>query len=343
MTEKLGVMLCGHGSRDEDAVTEFAVLARHLKKRLPQYPVEFGYLEFATPIIRTGLDALKAEGVNRVLAVPGMLFAAGHAKNDIPSVLNTYAAHNDLRIDYGKELGIDPKMMRAAGDRIQETLNGLSKDISIHETLLLVVGRGASDPDANSNVSKVTRILWEGFGFGWAETAYSGVTFPLVAPALEHATRLGFKRIIVFPYFLFTGILVQRIYDATDEVATLHPEIEFVKAGYLNDHPQVIETFVERIEQILTGDVAMNCQMCKYRTQVLGFEAEVGAVQESHHHHVEGLSSKEGPFKLESVPHTHDHCHHHDHDHPHDHDHGHTHAPYPHADHPLGPKTLKKQ
>jgi sirohydrochlorin cobaltochelatase len=343
MTEKLGVMLCGHGSRDEDAVTEFAVLAKHLKSRLPQYPVEFGYLEFATPIIRTGLDALKAEGVNRVLAVPGMLFAAGHAKNDIPSVLNTYAAQNDLRIDYGKELGIDPKMMRAAGDRIQETLDKASKDIAIHETLLLVVGRGASDPDANSNVSKVTRILWEGFGFGWAETAYSGVTFPLVAPALEHATRLGFKRIIVFPYFLFTGILVQRIYDATDEVAALHPEIEFVKAGYLNDHPQVIETFVERVQQILTGDIAMNCQMCKYRTQVLGFEAEVGAVQESHHHHVEGLNSKEGPFKLESVPHAHDH--HHDHDHPHDHDHGHahTHAPYPHADHPLGPRTLKKQ
>ena len=52
--EKLGVMLCGHGSRDTDAVAEFAVLAAHLKKRLPQYPVEFGYLEFATPIIREG-------------------------------------------------------------------------------------------------------------------------------------------------------------------------------------------------------------------------------------------------------------------------------------------------
>ena len=66
---------------------------------------------------------LKAKGVERVLAVPGMLFAAGHAKNDIPSVLNTYAASNGLKIDYGKELGIDPKMMRAAGDRIQEALD----------------------------------------------------------------------------------------------------------------------------------------------------------------------------------------------------------------------------
>ncbi len=61
----------------------------------------------------------------------------------------------------------------------------------MEETLLVVVGRGASDPDANSNVAKVMRMLWEGFGFGWGETAYSGVTFPLVAPALEHAAKLG--------------------------------------------------------------------------------------------------------------------------------------------------------
>ncbi len=336
MAEKLGVMLCGHGSRDRDAVAEFAVLSEHLRKRLPQYPVEYGYLEFATPIIRDGLDSLKAKGVTRVLAVPGMLFAAGHAKNDIPSVLNTYAAQNNLRIDYGKDLGIDPKMMRAAAGRVQQAIDAAPGDVPRHETLLVVVGRGASDPDANSNVSKVTRLLWEGFGFGWAETAYSGVTFPLVDPGLEHAARLGYRRIIVFPYFLFTGILVQRIYDATDEVAKRHPEIQFIKAPYLNDHPQVIETFEERIGQILTGDTAMNCQMCKYRTQVLGFEAEVGAAQESHHHHVEGIGTG-GTFTLDLDaairPAVKGHGHHHDH----------THTPYPHADHPLGPRSMPRK
>lgn len=331
MAEKLGVMLCGHGSRDAQAVTEFAVLAGHLKERLPQYPVEYGYLEFATPIIRDGLDRLREAGVNRVLAVPGMLFAAGHAKNDIPSVLNTYAAANGLRIDYGKDLGIDPKMLRAAAERVQEALGAAPGNVPMHETLLVVVGRGASDPDANSNVSKFTRLLWEGFGFGWAETAYSGVTFPLVAPALEHAARLGYRRIIVFPYFLFTGILVRRIYDAADEVARRHPEIEFLKAPYLNGHPQVIATFEERIRQIVTGDTAMNCQMCKYRTQVLGFEAEMGAAQESHHHHVEGIGL-EAAIVATARSHRHGHGH----------DHGHSHAVYPHAAHPLGPRSLKK-
>jgi sirohydrochlorin cobaltochelatase len=328
MSERIGVMLCGHGSRDEAAVAEFAVLAKHLAKRLP-YPVEYGYLEFAKPILREGLDSLRAQGVARVLAVPGMLFAAGHAKNDIPSVLNTYAAANDLRIDYGRELGIDPKMLRAAADRIEQAIAAAPGDVPRHETLLVVVGRGASDPDANSNVAKVTRMLWEGFGFGWAETAYSGVTFPLVEPALEHAAKLGYRRIIVFPYFLFTGILVERIYAACDRVAARLPDIQFLKAPYLNDHPGVIDTFAERVDQILHGETAMNCSLCKYRTQVLGFEAEVGLPQESQHHHVEGAG-------------TGHHHHHHDHDHDHAHaPHGH-HHPYPHADHPLGPKTLKQ-
>jgi len=328
--EKIGIMLCGHGSRDNDAVEQFAKLATALKKRFPQYPVEYGYLEFATPIIRTGLDALKAKGVTRVLAVPGMLFAAGHAKNDIPSVLNTYAKANDIQIDYGKELGVDPKMLKAAADRIQQAIDAASSAISIEETLLVVVGRGASDPDANSNASKITRMMWEGFGFGWAETAYSGVTFPLVAPALQHAAKLGYKRIIVFPYFLFTGILIKRIYDAVDDVASEHRDIEFIKAPFLNDHPQVIDTFVERLNQIVEGDNHMNCGLCKYRTQVLGFEAQVGEAQESHHHHSE-------------AGHTHDHQHDHSHDRRHAHNHDdHHHTPYPHADHPLGPKTLKE-
>lgn len=334
MAEKLGVMLCGHGSRDLAAVKEFAVLARHLARRLPRYPVEYGYLEFAAPIIRDGLDRLRQRGVNRVLAVPGMLFAAGHAKNDIPSVLNTYAAANGLRIDYGKDLGIDPKMLRAAADRVQEALDAAAGNIPKHETLLVVVGRGASDPDANSNVSKVTRLLWEGFGFGWAETAYSGVTFPLVEPALEHAALLGYRRIVVFPYFLFTGILVRRIYDATDEVARRFPGIQFVKAPYFNDHPQVIATVEERIAQILGGDTAMNCQMCKYRTQVLGFEAEVGAAQEGHHYHVEGKSQADLDAAILATARNRGHSH--------GHGHNHTHAIYPHSAHPLGPRSLKR-
>jgi sirohydrochlorin cobaltochelatase len=285
------------------------------------------------------LDALRAKGIRKVLAVPGMLFAAGHAKNDIPSVLNAYQTQNpELEISYARELGIDLKLIRAAGERVEDALQKAGDGVSREDTLLVVVGRGASDPDANSNVAKVTRMLWEGLGLGWAETAYSGVTFPLVEPGLEHATRLGYKRIVVFPYFLFTGILVQRIYHYTDIVAAKHPEIEFIKASYLNDHPLVLDAFAERVEEIRNGENNMNCQLCKYREQFLGFENEVGLRQESHHHHVEGV----GTGTDESSDEVED-AHSHVHEHSHDHSHNHGHHPYPHADHPLGPVTLEEK
>ena len=332
-------MVCGHGSRDTGAVEEFQAVAQGLKERLPQYETDWGFLEFATPVIRTGLDALRAKGIRKVLAVPGMLFAAGHAKNDIPSVLNAYQTQNpELEISYARELGIDLKLIRAAGERVEDALQKAGDGVSREDTLLVVVGRGASDPDANSNVAKVTRMLWEGLGLGWAETAYSGVTFPLVEPGLEHATRLGYKRIVVFPYFLFTGILVQRIYHYTDIVAAKHPEIEFIKASYLNDHPLVLDAFAERVEEIRNGENNMNCQLCKYREQFLGFENEVGLRQESHHHHVEGVGTGTDESS-DAVEDAHSHIY----EHSHDHNHNHGHHPYPHADHPLGPVTLEEK
>ena len=332
MEEKYGVMVCGHGSRDEDAVSEFLNFAKKLKNQLLQYELDWGFLEFANPVIKSGLDSLRQKGIKEIMSVPVMLFAAGHAKNDIPSVLNAYQAqYPELSISYGRELGIDLKLIRAAGERVKEAIEHADGDIPLEKTLLMVIGRGASDPDANSNVSKVTRMLWEGLGLGWAETAYSGVTFPLIKPGLEHASKLGYKRIVVFPYFLFTGILVKRIYQYTDLVAAEHPEIQFVKAPYLNDHPLVLDTFSERIEEIRNGVNNMNCKLCKYREQFLGFENEVGLRQESHHHHVEGIGTGHS--------HSQGHGHSHDHDHPHDHGH----HPYPHADHPLGPKTLEEE
>jgi len=399
---KTGVMICGHGSRSQSAVDEFAVLAEKLPAYLPEdWLTDYGYLEFANPVIRDGLDKLRAAGCERILAVPGMLFAAMHAKNDIPTVLNTYAAKHDIDVRYGRELGVDPKMIAAAAGRIEAAVaagNAAHGELPLEETCLVVIGRGASDPDANGNVAKIARMLAEGLGFGWHEVGYSGVTFPLVEPCLQHVTKLGYQRAIVFPYFLFSGILIDRIYGFTDQVAEEHSDITFVKAGYLGDHPKVLETFAERIleqdsatpppncglcgyrSQVLALENGESrkisvedrahpafgavppptCVLCKYRVKVLGFEGEVGAVQESHHHHVEGQGANApgsnvadcthcdtfctGMCRLIAAEHTHDH-HHHDHGHDHGHhhhDHDHHHAPYPHAKHPHGPESARK-
>jgi sirohydrochlorin cobaltochelatase len=304
------ILVIGHGSRDVEAVEEFLQVADRLGERFPERDIATGFLEFARPTIDEGAEKLIAAGARRITAVPGMLMAAGHAKNDIPSEVNALAIrYPEVEFTYGVELGVHAKLLQAARERIEEAEAGFGADYRRQDTLLMVVGRGASDSDANSNICKITRMLWEGMGFGWAETSFSGVTSPRVPEGLERSRRLGYRNVIVFPYFLFTGRLVkERIYAVADEFQQAHPELRVVKAPYLNDHPLVVEAFVDRMREAEQGNGNMNCQLCQYRERIVGFEDRVGMPQAGHHHHVRGIGT-DG-----------DHHHHHHHHHAHHHE-----------------------
>ena len=333
----IGILLCGHGSRDPKAIKEFINVVDKIKSRIPNIPVAFGFLEFNRPIIVAALDELRDRGVERVIALPAMLFAAGHTKNDIPAVLNKYSSENGLHIQYGRELGLNSLMIGAAGARVKEIIE-INPIFPITETLLVVAGRGSSDPDANSNVCKITRMLVEGFGFGWGETVFSGVTFPLVEPGLRHSLKLGFKRIVLLPYFLFSGVLVNRVRDHSMRVSNENPDVDFLNASYLSDQDLVIDTFMERIHEVLNGENFMNCALCKYRSNLLGFESEVGYEQISHHDHFEGCLEicpdcgvDKCECKYENTSFLENNVN----------EHSHKHFPYPHTQHPLGPVTLR--
>jgi sirohydrochlorin cobaltochelatase len=249
------VLLCGHGSRDREAIAEAELVAAALRPSLPQFDVGIGYLEFARPTIRDGLAALAERGARQIFAIPGMLLAASHVKRDLPREISTFAADNPgVAVRLGRDLSLGPKLPRAAADRIAAAAQDPA--IPRAETLLVVVGRGASDPDANSSIAMLTHRLRDEMGFGWAEVAFTGVAQPRVEAVLTRAARLGFRRIIVFPYFLLTGVLVKQIYAQADAAAGLFPGVEFVKALYLRDHPAVLGAYHDRIREVCDGDPA---------------------------------------------------------------------------------------
>ena len=338
-----GVIICGHGSRARIAEEEFSLLAKGLRERHPQLKVEYGFLEYSAPNIHMALDRLIDDGVEKIYAVPGMLFAATHAQNDIPSVLTTYQEnHPGLEIEYGKELGLHDEMIQAFQTRILEAMGYSSTPATgeLYDTMLVVVGRGTSVTGANAEAAKLTRIACENLGFGWAETVYSGVTFPSVGRGLEMAVKLGFKKIVVAPYFLFGGRLIDRIYAYVDKVADQNPGINFMKAGYLRDQAHVINTFIKRIEETIAGPQQSVGLMQDFKQRLACGEVDV------HHHHAEYQPqghdhSHSHDHSHEHHSHDHDHKHGHDHDHAHGgHSHGHHHAPYRHIGHPHGPRTM---
>jgi len=249
---KTAVMICGHGSRDPEALAKFARMAAGLEARLPGSDVEAGYLEFARPTIREGFEKLAARGAQRILVLPAMLFAASHVKSDLPSEITRFSADfPQIEMRLGHALSLEPKLIKAAAERIEEGERRGMRASARNQSLLLVIGRGTNDPEVNADVGKLARMLRDGMGFGRAEIGYSGTAAPLAEPALRHAATLGFKRIIVFPYFLFTGVLVKRIYAACDRVAADHPEIEIIEAPYLGDHPLVLDCLADRVAEMM--------------------------------------------------------------------------------------------
>lgn len=293
------VLLIGHGTRLPAGVAEFRALANQLQEALPDRTCSAGFLELTEPSVPDALETLWEQGFRRVTALPALLMAAGHIKNDIPVIINAFQVeHPGLTIALGRDLGVHPHLLQIAYERIESIESTFGSDYDRHDTLLLVIGRGSSDPDANSNISKITRILWEGMGFGWAETAYTAVAAPSIADALERNNRLGYKRIVVFPYLLFTGRLVDHVHAIVATHQARHPDTSIAIAPYLNNHPLLIETFLERLTEAENGGAHMNCQFCPYRTPIVGREDWQGAPQTGHDH-----------------GHDHDHHHHHHHHH----------------------------
>ncbi|GAP63585.1 sirohydrochlorin cobaltochelatase [Ardenticatena maritima] len=305
------VLLIAHGTRDAEGVAQFEAFARALSRYL-DWPTVPCYLELADPPIIVGLREAVANGATHIIALPLFLGPAGHQKNDVPTILN-WARREwpHVRIDYATPLGVHPFIVETLDDRTQAALAASTRPIPLDETAVLLVGRGSRDPDSNSNVFKLARLLWEGRGYGWVETAFYSLTAPTVPAGLERCVRLGARRIIVTPHFFFTGIILKNIARMVADAARAHPEHEFLMAEPLGADERILALVQQRLQEAMEGRAAMNCDLCKYRHRMPGFEHEHGLPQTSDHHH--GLRGLDG------------HHHHHHHHHHHDHDHGHQH------------------
>jgi sirohydrochlorin cobaltochelatase len=285
-----GILICGHGSRDPEGVEGFKELVRLLKLRYPDRVVDYGFLEFSHPVYAAAVERMYVAGVREIIAIPAILFAGGHAKNDIPYEMNSLQSqYTDLKITLGKHIGITPSILQLS-KKLVEQAEGVIEDRK--DACLLVVGRGTSDPDANSDIAKLTRLLWEGMGFGFATTAFIGVTQPLLKDFLPVVNLLPYKRIVVLPVFLFTGILLKKIYAQVDEFAHSSDK-QFVYTKSYECDELLLQSIDDRIAEVETGNPNMNCQLCKYRTQIIGFEEEVGKEQVGHHLAVKGILFEE--------------------------------------------------
>jgi sirohydrochlorin cobaltochelatase len=91
---KRGVLLFAHGARDARWALPFEDIAARIRAGAPSVPVRLCFMEFMSPTLVEGADALVAAGCRRVEVVPLFLGAGGHVRRDIPVLLSRLqAAH----------------------------------------------------------------------------------------------------------------------------------------------------------------------------------------------------------------------------------------------------------
>jgi sirohydrochlorin cobaltochelatase len=289
------VLFVGHGSKDHEGNEEIRrfVASMSANSWVEDVRIETCFLEFESPTIKQGIQTCVEQGASHVIVIPIILLPAGHSKIHIPAAIDQARSdYPNIDFTYGRPVGIHEQTFEILTSRLVE--QGLDLAETYDDTAVLVVGRGSSDADANSDLFKITRMLWEKLKVKWVETAFIGVTNPLIDEGIERCIRLGAKKVIILPYFLFTGILIKRMEHMMVEFAERYPDHQFALADYFGFHPKLQVILKDRVEEAVRGNVQMNCDTCQYR---------IAAMEHIDHHH-----------------HDHDHDHGHDHD---DHDHGH--------------------
>ena len=276
------LLAIGHGTRNErgrQTFLDFVNIYQQLDTSRPVIPC---FLELTEPTITEGVKLCVQQGYKEITALPILLFAARHNKFDVTNELDrSRSLYPQISFNYGRHFGITPPIIELWRDRLSslDRPQDNPRNIAREDTVLLFVGRGSSDPDANGDVYKLARMMWEGSGYKTVETCFIGITHPRLEEGFRRAYLYQPKRVIVLPYFLFTGTLMEKIFEITAQQEAQHPDLEFACLPEMGIAPQLLQIFREREIEAQLGQVAMNCEMCKFR---------LAAKEEGGHHHHHG-------------------------------------------------------
>lgn len=300
------VLLVGHGSRQQQGNQEIERLAQQWRQSRPDLHIEVCFIEFAEVMLDEGL-ARAAQSAKRVIVVPLILNAAGHVKMEIPQHV-AEARQRFPRVEFVlmPHLGANDHILDILKRRLRTAMAELDMP-DPQTTGVILLGRGASDRQANGEVAKMARWLQEDSRHELIDIAFTGITWPRLERVVQRHAQLGMMQIAVLPYYLFTGTLIERIERQVDNLRQQYPQLRFARGDYFGFEPEILALLDQHVANAVAGkrQHALPCDGCKYREL---------AVELGHGH-------------------SHDHSHSHEHSHPHEHNdepaHEHAHETLP--------------
>jgi sirohydrochlorin cobaltochelatase len=254
------VLLIGHGTRDPVGTEQFFQLAKYVADSVSPVPTEAALLEFQHPTIPEAWQSLQRRGVRHVHVAPLLLFAAGHAKQDIPTELEKCRASSvGVTFDQTRPLSRHPAIIELVARRVQDALDcvpGPAERVAV-----VMVGRGNRDPCAQADMKLMTEVVRRRVHCGEMTTAFYAMATPPLPTVLDSvASTKRFDQIVVYPHLLFQGRLLDAIKRQTQEASEQHSNVRFVTAEHLGPHPQVAEAIRARVAQTASPAIAAQCR-----------------------------------------------------------------------------------
>jgi sirohydrochlorin ferrochelatase len=228
------LVLTAHGSADPRSATNVRAVANQIRFMRPGLHVRVAFCELNTPRL---VDVLTPEAV----VTPFLLADAFHAHIDIPHQI----ANCGLAVRQAAVLGEDDRLVDVLHERLAE--QGVSR--TDPQLGVLVVAIGSTHAAANARTAQVADKLSAGTRWAAATTAFATGKGPSPAEAAERLRRLGARRLIIAPWFLAPGKLIDRVakFAAAEGISMAAP---------LGGHRLVAQTVLDRFDSALAQRVA---------------------------------------------------------------------------------------
>lgn len=266
ITSEDTVLLVGHGSREAAGNTEILDFVAQWRTRRPQWRIEVCFIEFASPSLHDGLLSAAQSG-RRVLVLPLILNAAGHVKMEIPEAIEHARAHcPGSQILLAPHLTACDPILAILKRRLRQAMLGLDMP-DPRSTGVIVLGRGSSDRGANGDMAKMARWLLEEGDHELVDLAFTGITWPRLERVVQRQVLLGMGQIVVLPYYLYTGTLMERIHRQVQHLRGQYPQLRLTCSTHFGFEPEIFELLEQRALDLRAGtpDSRLPCDGCSYR------------------------------------------------------------------------------
>lgn len=229
------MLLVGHGTHQPYGAQQFLALADLVAEKLPALAVEPAFLEIQSPTIAEGVAHLLARGVRRMVVVPALLFAAGHAKEDIPAAVRAAVEEaSGVAVQQASHFGLHRDILELSRRRYEQAVAGQGS-VAPQRTCLVMVGRGSRDASAAAEMREFARQRGEQAGVAETRVGFIAMAQPSLAEVLPEIAARGYSRIVVQPHLLFAGDMQLSIARQVALAAEKHPDQQWLLASVLGD------------------------------------------------------------------------------------------------------------